>query len=182
MRASVFVATSLDGFIARANGDLDWLPGGDGSTASIAAEAAEFHAFLETVDVVVMGRHTFEAVLALGKWPYAGKRVVVLTRGRLAVPAGLGTAVEAMGGPPAEVASRLAAEGARHLYVDGGRTIQGFLAAGLVQRLVLTRVPVLIGSGVPLFGPLPRDVALRHVGTRVFPSGLVRSEYEVEPS
>jgi dihydrofolate reductase len=80
---------------------------------------------------------------------------------------------------PAEVISRLAARGAKHLYVDGGKTIQGFLSAGLVNRLIITRIPVLIGSGVPLFGPLARDIKLRHIETRQFSSGLVQSEYEV---
>jgi len=84
-----------------------------------------------------------------------------------------------MSGPPADIASRLSASGARHVYVDGGVTIQGFLRAGLVQRLVVSRVPVLIGSGIPLFGALPRDVSLRHVATRTFQGGLVQSEYEV---
>ena len=85
-----------------------------------------------------------------------------------------------MGGLPAEIVARLASSGARHLYVDGGLTIQAFLRAGLVQRLVITRVPVLIGDGIPLFGSLPHDVRLRHVATRHYPSGLVQSEYQIE--
>jgi dihydrofolate reductase len=87
-----------------------------------------------------------------------------------------------MGGPPAEIVSRLAAGGARHLYVDGGITIQRFLRAGLIDRLVITRVPVLIGDGIPLFGSLSQDIRLRHVATRSYPSGLVQSEYEVGPA
>jgi dihydrofolate reductase len=85
-----------------------------------------------------------------------------------------------MNGSPADIVSRLAARGAQHVYVDGGVTIQGFLRAGLIDRLVVTRVPVLIGDGIPLFGALPRDITLRHVATRSFPSGLVQSEYEVD--
>ena len=64
-----------------------------------------------------------------------------------------------------------------HVYVDGGLTIQGFLREGLIQRLIITRIPVLIGAGIPLFGSLPNDVRLEHVRTRSFPSGLVQSEY-----
>jgi len=90
-----------------------------------------------------------------------------------------GGVVEQMTGPPAEIVSRLAVRGAQNLYVDGGITIQGFLRAGLIQRLIITRVPVLIGEGVPLFGSLPRDIRLRHVATRHYPSGLVQSEYHV---
>jgi dihydrofolate reductase len=97
----------------------------------------------------------------------------------LAAASARGGRVEHMSGLPADIASRLSTTGARHVYVDGGVTIQGFLRAGLVQRLVVSRVPVLIGSGIPLFGDLPKDVVLRHVATRAFPGGLVQSEYEV---
>jgi dihydrofolate reductase len=86
-----------------------------------------------------------------------------------------------MAGPPAEIVSTLAGSGARHIYVDGGITIQGFLRAGLIQRLIITRVPVLIGDGIPLFGTLPGDLRLRHVATQQYASGLVKSEYHVSP-
>ena len=132
------------------------------------------------MDAIVIGRKTFETVLAFPSWPYGDKRVVVLSTRPLDFSALRGAVVEQMAGPPAEIVARLAATGSHHLYVDGGITIQGFLRAGLVQRLVITRVPVLIGEGIPLFGSLPRDVRLRHVMTRHFPSGLVQSEYQVE--
>jgi dihydrofolate reductase len=111
-------------------------------------------------------------------WPYGDKRVVVLSSRRLDLSAVNG-AVEQMGGSPAEIVSQLAASGADHIYVDGGITIQGFLRAGLVQRLVITRVPVLIGDGVPLFATLPRDIRLHHIATRHYSSGLVQSEYQI---
>ena len=94
-------------------------------------------------------------------------------------PAPLGAVVERMSGAPADIVSQLAARGIRHVYVDGGITIQRFLQAGLIQRLIITRVPVLIGTGIPLFGPVPHDIVLRHVGTRQYASGLVQSEYAV---
>ena len=84
-----------------------------------------------------------------------------------------------MSGEPGDIVSRLSTRGIRHIYVDGGITIQRFLEAGLVQRMIITRVPVLIGAGIPLFGPLPRDIALKHVATRQYASGLVQSEYVV---
>jgi dihydrofolate reductase len=174
MMASVFVGTSIDGFIARQNGDLDWLPAGGG-------EPHGYDEFIATVDTIVIGRNTFETVLAFEAWPYGDKRVVVLSSEPvdLSAAAARGGVVEQMGGPPAEIVSNLAARGARHLYVDGGITIQRFLRAGLIDRLVITRVPVLIGDGIPLFGSLPQDIRLRHVATRSYPSGLVQSEYEV---
>jgi dihydrofolate reductase len=172
MTVSVFVGASVDGFIARLNGDLDFLPAGGG-------EPHGYDEFIASVDAIVIGRKTFETVLAFAAWPYGDRRVVVLSTRPVDLSAVRGGVVEQMAGAPAEIVSRLAASGARHLYVDGGLTIQGFLRAGLVQRLIITRVPVLIGSGIPLFGTLPRDVPLRHVGTRSYPSGLVQSEYSL---
>jgi dihydrofolate reductase len=171
MKASVFIATSLDGFIARANGDIDWLPAGGG-------EEHGYEAFMATVDALVIGRKTYETVLAFDAWPYGEKPVFVLSTGTLA-PAPPGAVVEHMSGAPAEIVSQLAARGVRHVYVDGGITIQRFLQAQLIQRLIITRVPVIIGTGIPLFGAVQRDIVLRHVGTRQYASGLVQSEYEV---
>jgi dihydrofolate reductase len=172
MTVSVFVGTSVDGFIARPNGDLDFLPEGGG-------EPHGYDEFMASVDALVIGRKTFEKVLTFETWPYGDKRVVVLSSLPVDLAAVRGGVVEQMAGPPAGIVSQLAAGGAHHLYVDGGFTIQEFLRAGLVQRLIITRVPVLIGEGVPLFGALPRDIRLHHVATRHYPSGLVQSEYHV---
>jgi len=171
MKASVFIATSLDGFIARANGDLDWLPPGGG-------EPHGYDEFMATVDALVIGRKTFETVLTFDAWPYGAKPVFALSANTLA-PAPAEAVVERMSGDPAEIVSQLAARGIRHIYVDGGITIQRFLQAGLIQRLIITRIPVLIGSGIPLFGVTERDIALKHVATRQYASGLVQSEYAV---
>ncbi len=173
MTVSVFVGISVDGFIARPNDDLDFLPEGGG-------EPHGYAEFMESVDALVIGRKTFEKVLTFQTWPYGDKRVVILSSRPVDLSAVVGGVVEQMAGPPAEVVSQLAASGANHLYVDGGITIQGFLRAGIVQRLIITRVPVLIGEGIPLFGALPHDVRLRHVATRQYPSGLVQSEYHID--
>ena len=175
MPAHVFIATSLDGFIAREDGTIDWLPGFE------PGEDYGYRAFFDAVDAMVMGRHTFELALTFGAWPYGTKPVVVLTSRPLGIPDTLAGTVSTMSGAPAEIAARLAERGLRELYVDGGKTVQGFLAAGLVHRLIVTRVPVLIGRGLPLFGALPNDVRLRHVRTRDWPNGLVQSEYVVVP-
>ena len=174
MKTSVFVGVSVDGFIAREDGGLDFLDAGGN-------EAHGYEEFIATVDTLVMGRKTYETVLGFGVWPYGERRVVVLSRQPvdLTPVAKLGGRAEWMTGAPSEVAARLEEEGAQHVYLDGGVTIQGFLSAGLVDRLVVSRVPILIGSGIPLFGALPRDVRLRHVATRTYSGGLVQSEYEV---
>jgi dihydrofolate reductase len=172
MTASVFVGTSVDGFIERQNGNLDWLPAGGG-------EPHGYDEFIAVVDAIVIGRKAFETVLTFGAWPYGDRRVVVLSSHSVGLSAVRGGIVEQMGGSPAEIVSKLAASGAPHLYVDGGITIQRLLRAGLIGRRAITRVPVLIGDGIPLFGTLPHDIRLRHVVTRSYPSGLVQSEYEV---
>ncbi|MES2153867.1 MAG: dihydrofolate reductase family protein [bacterium] len=172
MTVSVFVGVSVDGFLARPDGGLDWLPSPGGDDAGYAD-------FMAGIDALVMGRKTFETALGFGKWPYTGKRVVVLSSKPVDLAAVRGHRVEAMAGTPADIVERLALTGARNLYVDGGATIQGFLRDGLVDRLIVTRVPVLIGQGIPLFGPLANDVRLRQVATRTFSGGLVQTEYAV---
>src|SRR5438270_1321255 len=172
MMVSVFVGVSVDGFMARTSGALDFLPPGGG-------EPHGYDEFIATVDALVIGRRTFETVLAFKIWPYGDKRVVVLSSRPLDLSAVRGGVVEQMAGPPVEIVSQLAARGIKHLYIDGGITIQRFLREGAIQRLIITRVPVLIGEGIPLFGSLPRDIRLRHLATRHYPSGLVQSEYQV---
>ena len=171
MRASVFVGTSLDGFIARLNGDYDFLfPAGN--------EPHGYEEFMATVDALVIGRNTFEAVLKLPEWPYGNRPVVVLSR-RPLTDAGVRATVERMSGAPEDIAEKLDARDIGHVYVDGGITVQRFLQAGLIQRLIITRVPVLIGTGIPLFGATQGDILLKHIATRQYASGLVQSEYAV---
>lgn len=174
---AVFVGVSLDGFIARPNGDLDWLMGeGGGDSAEYG-----YNEFIADIDAIVMGRNTFEKVLTLDKWYYGNKRLVVLSHRPvdLTVARARGGVVEQMAGAPSEIVSKLAASGASRLYIDGGITIQQFLRAGLIHRLIISRLPVLIGQGIPLFGSLSRDVLLRHIKTKTYPGGMVQSEYHV---
>jgi dihydrofolate reductase len=172
MKLSVFVGTSLDGFIARVDGSFDFLHESGGS------EPHGYEEFFASVDALLIGRKTFETVLKFDAWPYGSKPVFVLSTRTLA-PSPPGAVVEHISGPPVEVVTTLAARNFNHIYIDGGITIQRFLEAGLIDRLVIARLPVLIGTGIPLFGPLQRDIRLRHVATRVYASGLVQSEYAV---
>ena len=169
MKASVFIATSLDGYIARQDGGLDWLP--------VDGEAHGYDEFMATVDAIVIGRKTFEVVLAFHAWPYGKKPVIVLSSNFSALKAPDGAVCDFTSGTPQEIVSRLAQLGINHLYIDGGVTIQRFLHAGLIQHMTITRIPVLLGSGIPLFGPLPHDIRFQHIATRSFPSGMVQSEY-----
>lgn len=179
MRASVFVGMSVDGFIARRDDRLDFLDSSDGSDADSGGGGGHgFEEFMASVDALVMGRRTYDVVLGFGEWPYGKKPVFVLSTRRLK-KAPKGAVVERLSGEPADVVKTLEKRGFQHLYVDGGATIQRFLSAGLIDRLVLSRVPVLIGKGISLFGKLPQDVRLKHVATRTFPGGLVQTEYSV---
>lgn len=171
MKASVFVGTSLDGYIARSDGALDFLPPDGG-------ESHGYDEFIASVDALIIGRNTYEVVLAFDNWPYGQKPVFVLSTKVLKAPP-TGAVVERMSGSPEEIVATLTGRGFRHAYVDGGVTIQAFLRAGLIQRLTITRVPVIIGSGIPLFGPTTRDLVLNHINTQQYASGLVKSEYEV---
>lgn len=172
MPCSVFVGISVDGFMARPDGSVDFLDAGGNVPHG-------FEEFFASVDAVVMGRKTFEWVLAYGEWMYGKMRVVALSSQPLDFSQYPQARLEQMSGEPAEIVARLAATGTHHLYVDGGITIQRFLRAGLIDRLIITRVPVLIGQGISLFGALPHDIQLRHTATQSFAGGLVKSEYDV---
>jgi dihydrofolate reductase len=171
VKTSVFVGTSVDGFIARSNGAFAFLQGD-------AEKNNGYEEFFATVDALVMGRNTYDVVAAFPKWFYGSKPVFVLSSRPLA-PAPAEAVVERISGTPAEVLQQLTARRYRHAYVDGGLTIQSFLRAGLIDRIVITRVPVLIGTGISLFGPLESDIRLAHVATRQLAGGAVQSEYSV---
>jgi dihydrofolate reductase len=174
VKTSAFVGTSLDGFLARPNGAFEFLSAG----GEVDGAANGFDDFLDTVDAVLMGRNTYEVVLPFPVWPYGNRPVFVLSS-RVVHCSRPDAMVEHISGSPFEVAAKLEARAFKHVYIDGGITIQSFLRAGLIHRFVVTRVPVLIGTGIPLFGPLDSDVRLDHVHTRVLPGGAVQSEYAV---
>ena len=171
MKLSVFCGVSVDGFLARPSHSVDFLDTGG-------QEPHGFEEFYRSVDVIVIGRKTYDFVVSYGQWLYGKKPVVVLSSRRLDFSWIKKGVVNQMAGEPAEIVAQLKARRFKHAYIDGGLTIQRFLAAGLIDRLVITRVPVLIGEGIPLFGPVPRDIVLRHVATRTYKGGLVQSEYE----
>ncbi len=170
----VFIATSLDGMIADQNGSVHWLDAFDGSET----DDHGFAAFMAGIDAIVMGRTTFETVLGFDVgWPY-DKPVYVLSTSRKDVPEDLDGKAEFLSGKPADIQAELTAKGHVHLYIDGGRVIQSFLAAGLIDRMILTRAPVLLGGGVPLFGDLPLPQTWHHARTTTLSGGMIQSVYE----
>jgi dihydrofolate reductase len=177
MTGHVFIATSLDGYIARPDGDIGWLLARDD-----AREDHGYDAFIADKDAIVMGRGSYEKVATFETWPY-DRPVLVLSR-QLAgtpVPDRLRGKVRFADLAPRDAMRALEQDGARRVYVDGGQVVQAFLRAGLIDDMVITTVPVLIGAGRRLFGELSGDRDLALVASRSFPSGLVQSTYRVLP-
>ena len=159
-RVSVFIAISLDGFIARPDGDVAWL-----------------HE-VEPIDVLVLGRGSFEKVLEF-EWPYGTKPVIVLSKSQTEVPEALRGQVRIDESAPLELVDKLSREGYKRMYLDGGKVIQSFLRQALIDDMTLTTIPVLIGEGIPLFGNLEEDIRLRLLESRSWDNGFVQSKYQV---
>ncbi len=172
---AVYIATTVDGFIARSDDRLDWLDHDTGG------EDYGWEAFRHSVDALVIGRRTYDQVAGFGiEWPYKGLATVVRSRTLTTedLPATLrdeGVEVSAL--PAGELLAELGKRGLKRAWIDGGQVVQAFLAAGLVDTLTVSRIPILIGAGVTLFGALPGDVHLTHVETRSFGSGVVQTTY-----
>jgi dihydrofolate reductase len=169
----VFIATSLDGYIARPDGSLDWLLSRDDP-----AEDHGYDAFIATMDCIVMGRGTFETVLQFPDWHFT-LPVFILSKTLTTLPEHLHGKATLLAHSPAETMQHLATQGHRRAYIDGGQVIQSFLRARLIDRLTITTAPVLLGAGRSLFGPLPADLPLVHETTTAFPSGLVQSTWRI---
>ena len=172
MKTIVYIGTSLDGFIARKDGSFDWL-------ARFANDEAvhAYEEFMNRVDAIVIGKGTFEKVLEFSSWPY-NKKVFVLSSSILEVPDFVKDKVTLLSMKPAALLHYLSEKGFSGIYVDGGKVIQGFLKEDLIDELIISKAPVLIGSGIPLFGYLDTDLLFKHIRTEVYSNGLVRSYYE----
>ena len=177
LKVSVFIAMSLDGYIARPNGDIDWL---DAANAMVPdSEDFGYDALMQTVDMLVMGRNSYEKVLSFDSWPYGDTPVTVLSRNPITFSENLSKTVQHSSEEPSDLCQRMSREGINHIYIDGGNTIQRFLAAGLVDELTITIIPVILGDGIPLFGPIASDLSLRCVGAKTYESGFVQLKYTV---
>lgn len=175
-RCTAFIATSLDGYIARPDGSIDWLT--EANALVPAGEDCGYGAYMAGIDAIVMGRHTFEQVLTFPEWPYGGSHVYVLSRFLAALPVEAPATTSLHACPPRELAAIAWGRGHRNLYIDGGLTIQSFLAAGLLAEITITVLPVLLGAGRPLFASGAFDQAwLKHVSTHAYPFGFVQSRY-----
>ena len=172
MKTTVYVGTSLDGFIARKDGDIDWL---------VKYQDKEVHEsyneFISRIDAMVIGRGTYEKVLSFPEWPYE-KKVFVLSTSLKQIPGTLNEKATLIDMKPAALLNYLSDKGFSNIYVDGGKVIQSFLKEDLIDELIITRVPELIGTGIPLFGYLDNDLRFEHIKTSIYSDGLVKSQYE----
>ena len=186
MKLSVYIATSLDGFVARENGALDWLDGSSDSGEVVekieiidlkeGGEVNGFTDFLDSVDLLIMGKNTFKKVLSIGMWCYGDTPVVVLSRNPVAIPQELQQWVKHSSQTPSELYEQYKQEGLQRIYVDGPGLIQSFLRDGLITDMTVTTIPVLIGSGIKLFGETVKDIKFLAQSTEI-KDGFVESVY-----
>jgi dihydrofolate reductase len=177
MKCSVYCGASLDGFIAGPGGDIEWLHRPEYSHTEQAG--LTYDAFITTVDTIVMGRNTFDIALSFDRWPYQ-LPVIVLSSRSVDVPDHLRGKVRIKSAHPRDLVAELAAEGARHLYVDGGITIQRFLQARLIHEITVTYLPILLGAGIPLFGSTGVETPLKLIEVTAFQNGFVQVRYSVQ--
>lgn len=177
-KLSVFIATSLDGFIAREDGSIDWLMKSHELVPQ--GEDCGYKAFIATVDTLIMGRASYEKVLSFDEWPYGDLPVIVISSQDLEIPEPLQGKVTARAQDPVELIQELGEQNIKHVYIDGGVTIQSFLARKLIDELTITYIPVLLGSGRSLFGAIKEDIPLKLLEAKTFHNNLVQVKYKVE--
>ncbi|MDH5432661.1 MAG: dihydrofolate reductase family protein [Gammaproteobacteria bacterium] len=172
-----FCAVSLDGFLARENGKLDWL---EASADKESTEDYGYQKFLRAMDCIVMGRNTFEKVASFAQWPYVDKRVIVLSKKMQQIPSAFEDKISLFSGKVEELVVDLQSRGYKHIYIDGGKTIQSFIRAGVMDELIITQIPILINKGLPLFAEFSHDIKLKLTRSQSYPSGFVQSRYDIE--
>ena len=168
----VYIATSLDGFIATSDGRLDWLE----KIPNPSQSDYGYGEFIKSIDAIVMGRKTFEKVLTFGQWVY-DKPVFILSNSLTNLPEPIREFAEIIRGDIKEIITQLNQKGYKNLYIDGGRVIQSFLQEDLIDEIIITLVPILLGKGVPLFGKLEQHLQFRHKTTEIYDHTLVKSHY-----
>ena len=178
IKCSVYIATSVDGYIARPDGDIDWLHKPE--YADVKFNGLEYDDFMSSVDVLVMGRNSYDNVRTFGFWPYEKIPVVVLTSRSLEIPNELVGKITVENSSPKQLLSMLESQGKTHAYIDGGITIQRFLASGLIDEITVTRIPVLLGSGISLFSESGPELPLRLISSASSENGFVQVRYAID--
>ena len=169
-KISVYIATSIDGYIARQDGNIDWLNCVQGFE-----EDYGFHDFFDSIDALIMGRKTYESIMSFSTWPYQGKRVVVLSNTLKSVR----DEAELYQGSLTQLASNLYSDGIQHVWADGSAAVSEYLNLGLVDRMIISLIPIVLGSGIPLFKSIGKEVPCRLLSSQSYPSGLVQLRYQL---
>lgn len=184
MKCSVYIATSVDGYIAREDGSIDWLESSGKQDAEMGENAdMGFGHFISSIDCLIMGRKTMEMLASFNltpeQWPYRDVRIIALSNTVKEPPENLKHKVDMYSGDLMKLISKLEREGCKHAYIDGGKTIQAFLNLKLINEMTITLIPVLLGQGKPLFGTTTQDIKLEEAEATAFPNDSVQVQYKV---
>jgi len=187
MKCSVFIATSADGFIATPDGSVDWLHTA-GNTQVIMGDQSDMGMkdFMSTIDCIIMGRKTMEVIAAMNltpeQWPYGNIRIIVLSNTLKVPPTNMRNKVEMYAGDIVQLVAKLESSGFKHCYIDGGTIIQAFLNLKLINEITITKAPIILGKGIPLFGNIDTRVNLKKGSAITFPNDFIQLKYEVSYS
>lgn len=184
MKCSVFIATSVDGFIAKLDGSVDWLHSVGNLEVDMGNQAdMGFNDFLTSIDCLIMGRKCMDAIsnmnLTAEQWPYGNTRIIVLSNTLKEAPDNLKGKVEIYSGDLNALLSRLKDDGYKHAYIDGGKTIQEFIKLKLINAITITTAPIILGEGIPLFGKTNQEIKLEQADSITFPNDFVQISYKV---
>ncbi|EEF81320.1 dihydrofolate reductase family protein [Methylophaga thiooxydans] len=183
MKCSVYIATSADGYIATPDGEVDWLHTAGNLGADMGSEDMGFRDFMDSVDCMIMGRKSMEMISSMNltpeQWPYGNIRIIVLSNTIKEAPENLSGKIELYSGDIQDLILALENGGHKHAYIDGGSTITSFLNSKLIDEMTITKAPVLLGDGIPLFGNLSQRVKLENSEAVVFPNDFIQEKYSV---
>lgn len=187
MKCSVFIATSADGYIATAEGSVDWLHSAGNQDADMSENPdMGFNDFIASVDCMIMGRKCMETLAAFElppeQWPYGNIKIYVLSHSVKVAPENLRDKVEMYSGDILTLVNRLDGEGYKNAYIDGGATITSFLNHQLINEMIITKAPVVLGNGIPLFGKIDQPIELEQASAQAFPNDYIQVRYTVRYS
>lgn len=185
MKCSVFIATSLDGFIARNNGSVDWLHTSGKPDADMRDQAdMGFNDYLSSIDCIIMGRKCMEVIsnmnLTADQWPYGDKRIIVLSNTLSQAPENMKGKIELYSGDLTQLIEKLENEGHEHAYIDGGKTIQSFIQLGFIKELTISKAPIILGEGIPLFDKMNSNIELTQAKSMAYPNDFIQIKYTIK--
>ncbi len=183
MKCSVYIATSADGYIATPEGGVNWLHTAGNLEADMGSEDMGFQSYMDSIDCMIMGRNCMEMISSMNltheQWPYGDMRIVVLSHTVKEPPENLHGKVQMYSGDIQELILKLESSGLKHAYIDGGSVITSFINLKLINEMTITKVPVLLGEGIPLFGKINKSIKLENAKASAFPNDFIQVKYSV---